>query len=88
MKQVTLLSSLPLQSIFHTMATMIFKNHILPLVKNPHMGTSLEVQWLGLCASTAGGTGSIPGWEAKIPHAAWCSQTLSCCTYDTFQTLP
>ena len=24
-------------------------------------GNSLAVQWLGLCASTAGGTGSIPG---------------------------
>ena len=30
-------------------------------------GTSLEVQWLNL--SLQGGVGSIPGWEAKIPHA-------------------
>ena len=30
---------------------------------------SLAVQWLELCASTAGGMGSIPGWEIKIPHA-------------------
>ena len=36
--------------------------------------TSLAVQWLGLCPSTAGGTGSIPGWGTKIPHAARCSQ--------------
>ena len=33
---------------------------------------SLAVQWLRLCASIAGGTGSIPGWEIKISHAAWC----------------
>ena len=32
-------------------------------------GTSLAVQWLRLCASTAGGTGSIPGWRTKILHA-------------------
>ena len=30
--------------------------------------TSLVVQWLRLHASTAGGTGSIPGQGAKIPH--------------------
>ena len=28
------------------------------------------VQWLGLLASTAGGTGSIPGQGTKIPRAA------------------
>ena len=28
------------------------------------------VQWLELCTSTAGGTGSIPGWGTKIPQAA------------------
>ena len=32
------------------------------------------VQWLGLCASPAGGTGSIPGWDIKIPQATQCSQ--------------
>ena len=31
--------------------------------------TSLAVQWLGLCVSTAGGLGSIPGRGTKIPHA-------------------
>ena len=34
------------------------------------IGTSPAVQWLGLCASTAGGAGSIPGGGTKIPHAA------------------
>ena len=32
-------------------------------------GTSLVVQWLRLCASNAGGVGSIPGLGTKIPHA-------------------
>ena len=30
--------------------------------------TSLVAQWLGLCISTARGTGSILGQETKIPH--------------------
>ena len=29
------------------------------------------VQWLGLCASTAGGTGLIPGWGTRTPNASW-----------------
>ena len=37
-------------------------------------GTSLEIQWLRLHASTAGGAGSIPGQGTKIPHAMWCDQ--------------
>ena len=36
------------------------------------MGTSLAVQWLGLCASTAGGERSIPGQGTKIPQAMQC----------------
>ena len=32
------------------------------------------IQWLGLCASTAGGTGLIPGWANRIPYAAQHSQ--------------
>ena len=32
---------------------------------------SLAVQWLGLCSSTAGDLGSIPGWGTKILQAAW-----------------
>ena len=39
-------------------------------------GTSLVVQWLRLHPSIAAGTGSIPGWGTKIPHAAWCGQKL------------
>ena len=37
-------------------------------------GTSLAVQWLGLCASIARGTGSNPGQGTKIPQATWHSQ--------------
>ena len=33
-------------------------------------GTSLEVQWLRLRASNAGGVGLIPGQGTKIPHAS------------------
>ena len=32
------------------------------------------VQWLRLRASTAGGTGSIPGRGTKIPNDARCGQ--------------
>ena len=43
--------------------------HILesPEVKNKP-GTSLAVQWWGLCAPTAVGPGSVPGWGTKIPQ--------------------
>ena len=33
------------------------------------LGNSLVVQWLGLSAFTAKGTGSIPGQGTKIPQA-------------------
>ena len=39
-------------------------------------GTSLVVQWLRLCTSTARGMGSIPGWGAKILHAAWLGKKI------------
>ena len=34
----------------------------------------LEVQWLRLCASIAGDSGSFPDYVIKIPHALWCGQ--------------
>ena len=37
-------------------------------------GNFPAVQWLGLCASTEGGTGSIPGQGTMIPQAAQCGQ--------------
>ena len=39
-------------------------------VRRLKFGTSLEVQLLRLCASTAWGTGLILGQGTKIPHAA------------------
>ena len=38
------------------------------------LGEFLAVQWLGLCTSTAGGPGLIPGWETKIPEASHLAQ--------------
>ena len=32
------------------------------------LAISLVGQWLRLCASTSGGSGSIPGWKTKILH--------------------
>ena len=34
-------------------------------------GTSLVVQWFGLCASVARGKGLTPGQGTKIPQAKW-----------------
>ena len=36
--------------------------------------TSLAVQWLRLCASTAGGAGLIHGRGTKIPQTMWHGQ--------------
>ena len=38
--------------------------------------TSLVVQWLGLCASSAEDVSLIPGWGTKIPHATWYGQKM------------
>ena len=40
-----------------------------------YFGTSLVVQRLRLQAPIAGGTGSIPGWQTRIPYASWRSPT-------------
>ena len=39
--------------------------------KNACLGSSLAVQWLGLCTLCAGATGSILGQGTKILHAVW-----------------
>ena len=44
-----------------------------------NLGPSLAVQWLRLCAPSAGGTGSIPGQGTKIPHATQCAQRKKKC---------
>ena len=43
-------------------------------LKNEERGTSLPVQWLKLCASTARGMGLLPGGGTKIPYATWHGQ--------------
>ena len=42
------------------------------------VGTSRVVQSLRLYASAVGGTGSVPGLETKILHAAQCDQNSNC----------
>ena len=39
-----------------------------------NIGTFLAIQWLRIHASTAVGTGSIPGWGTKIHHGLWWDQ--------------
>ena len=41
-------------------------------------GTPLVVQWLSLCAPSAGGMGLIPGQGTKIPHVAWPKKKKNC----------
>ena len=43
-----------------------------------YLGTSLEVQWLRLGASTAGDPGSIRGRGTKIPQATWHGHQKNC----------
>ena len=45
-----------------------------------HLGTSLVVQWLGLCPSNAGALGSIPHAATKSSHVA--TKDLSCHSED------
>ena len=45
------------------------RRHLRKKFKRRGGGTCLVVQWLRLHTTTAVGTGSIPGWGTKIPHA-------------------
>ena len=45
-----------------------------PEIHHGILGTPVVVRWLGLCASNAGGMGSIPGWGTKVPYAELCGQ--------------
>ena len=48
---------------------------ILAFKKRLYLENSLVVQWLGLCAFTAGETNSsIPRWGTKIEQVEKCSQ--------------
>ena len=41
----------------------------------PSLGNSLDIQWVGLHVSTAGGMGLIPGQRTNIPHAVRAAAT-------------
>ena len=43
--------------------------HGTPRLHRVQSGTSLVVQWLGLCSSAAGGMGSVPVWGSRILDA-------------------
>ena len=47
------------------------------MFKTNVVGTSLAVQWLKVCTSTAGDRGSIPDQGTKIPHAVWHAQNIN-----------
>ena len=49
-------------------------HHHFTQIKNPGIRNFLACQWLGLCAFTAKGVGSIPVWGTKILQASWYGQ--------------
>ena len=50
---------------------------IIAATKKYMVGTCLAVQWLRICTSITGGTGSITGQGTKIPHAMWYDQKIA-----------
>ena len=50
--------------------------HSLKFFKVKRKGTSLALQWSGLCLSAAGGTDLIPGCGTKILHAMQCGPAI------------
>ena len=58
----------------HLPVTQWFLTRIAPRSPTNLLGSSLVVQWLGLCTSTTRDQDPIPGWGTKIPHAEWCRQ--------------
>ena len=44
------------------------------MLKYRQFGTSLVVQWLGLCASTVEGKGLISARGTRVPQAVWQGQ--------------
>ena len=58
--------SIILQNILISLAYVNTSQCWLLAIKINKLGNFLVIQRLGLCASSAGGTGSIPGWGTKI----------------------
>ena len=50
---------------------------VFPQLKKKKLGNSLAVQWLGVRTFIAKGPGSVLGWGAKIPQAAWHGQKIN-----------
>ena len=73
----TSLALLPFQTLILLLLllliTIIMKEQQLSYIRT-YYGEFPGVQWLGLCAFTAEGPGSIPGRGTKILQATWCSQ--------------
>ena len=46
-----------------------YREKVSPGKEKRHMGTSLVIQCLRLCASNTVGAGSVPGWGTKIVYA-------------------
>ena len=44
--------------------------------RNPIIGNSLVVQWLGLCTFIVRDSGSIPDWGTKLPQTSMCGQKI------------
>ena len=59
--------------VFHGICTFVLVNFIYPEIRS--LWTSLVVQWLTLCASTAGGTGSIPDQGRSACRTVWPKKT-------------
>ena len=72
-KNTVYVSIFPLTFLQYPQATGKQKSEKLGTLKQD-LETSLVVQCLGLQASTAGSSGSIPGQGARILHAVWCGQ--------------
>ena len=56
-------------SLFYFICVCVYKHTYIHTHIKSHIGNSLVVPWLGLCASTVRGLGSIPAWATRIPHA-------------------
>ena len=57
-------------------------------LKNREIGNSLTFRWLGLHASSAGGTGSVTSRGTKISHAINMLSNLSSFHLDLYPLLP
>ena len=71
--------TLPASRVCSGVSERVYVNACQVFIRKQHsnlnqVGTSLVVQWLGLCASTEGGMGLILGWRTKIPHTVRHSQ--------------